>query len=350
VLSVRLQLPEDRYPDDAARARFAERVTAALRAIPGAETAAVSSHIPVIDGDAAKKLSGTPKGDAGNEREAPWASWFTVSDGFFESAGIPVIAGRTLQPDDRAGRQPVAVIDRTAAEKYFDGAADAVGRTITIHDDRTGDRPVTIVGVVRGTRDAQVLRSSPQIFVPFAQWPTPQLSIFLRGDDPITRAPQVQAAMRQLDPLVAISVPTTLKAIVDEEMASNTIINGLFVSFALLALALAAGGLYGVISYSVGQRRREFGIRLALGASPASVGRMVVAEGLKVSAIGVAVGLVIAFGLAQMGASILFGIQPTDPATFAAVTVVVLTVAIFAAWSPSLRARRVDPAGALRAD
>ena len=350
VLSFRLQLPEDRYPDEASHARFSEQASAALRAIPGAETAALSSHIPVIDGDAAKKLSGTPKGEAGNEREQPWASWFAVSDGFFETTGIPVIAGRTIHPDDRAGRQTVAVIDRIAAEKYFDSVADAVGRTITIHDDRTGDRPVTIVGVVRGTKDAQFLRSSPQIFVPLAQWPMRDLSLYLRSDDPLARAPQVQAAMRQLDPLVAISVPMTLRAIVDEDMSSSAIINSLFVSFALLALALAAGGLYGVVSYSVGQRRREFGIRLALGATPASVGRMVVAEGLRVSAVGVVIGLVIAVGLARMAASILFGIRPTDPATFAGVTLVVFAVAVFAAWSPSLRARRVDPAGALRAD
>jgi len=264
--------------------------------------------------------------------------------------GIRVLAGRGFVSGDAADRQPVAVLNRMAAERYFDRLDNAIGRTVTIHDSRAGDRQVTIVGVVSDTRDSELIRTSPQIYVAFDQWPVAAMTAIVRSDDPAARAKDVQAIMRRVDPRVAVSELKTVSRIIDDEMASSRIINGLFVGFAVLALLLAAAGLFGVISYSVGQRRREIGIRLALGASPATIGRMIVGEGLKVVAVGAVIGLGLAVLLARASTSLLFGITANDPATFAGVVALILVVAAAATWGPATRAMRVDPARTLRAE
>jgi len=156
--------------------------------------------------------------------------------------------------------------------------------------------------------------------------------------------------MRTQDPSVAVSELKLASEILEEEQSSTKIINGLFVSFAVLALALAAAGLFGVISYSVGQRRQEISVRLALGAAPRAVARMVVVEGLKVVAAGMVVGLVLAAMLARASASVLYGITSSDPATFAGVVGLILLVGLAATLSPALRAMRVDPARTLRGE
>jgi predicted permease len=349
LLTYKFDLPEDRYPTPEARAAFVRDLEARLTRLPGVTGAGLSSHVPTLDGDVARPLSGTLH-DGVRQEEKPWASWFDVSPGFFDAAGIEVLAGRGFAGDDRAGRQPVALLNRMAAERYFDDVRNAVGRTVTIHDAERGAQPVTIIGVVSDTRDSQVVRTSPQIYVPMGQWPLASVTAFVRSADPAGRAQDVHALMRDVDPMVAISELKTMSQIVDDELASSRIINGLFVGFALLALALAAAGLFGVISYSVGQRRRELGIRLALGASPAGIGRMIVLEGLKIVGIGMAVGLLLAIGLARASSSLLFGITASDPSTFAAVASLILIVTLLASWAPASRAMRVDPAGTLRSE
>ena len=349
LLTYRFDLPDTRYRDAGSRAAFARALQARLASLPGVAGAAVLSHMPVIEGDAARVLTGTLH-DGASEQDRPWASWFCVSPGFFETAGIPLVAGRRLEPRDRDNGEPVAVLNRLAADRYFDGAANAIGRRVVIHDAERGQRPVTIVGVVDDTRDAQLTRSSPQVYVPLDQWPAASLRAIVRSPDPLRPARDVQAAMRDLDPEIAVADLKPMAQVFDEELSSSRIINGLLVAYAVLALVLAAGGLFGVISYAVGQRRREFGVRLALGASPRAIARMILREGLVVTGLGAGAGLLIAVVLARMSASILFGISPRDPATFAGVSAVILLVALGATWIPAARAMRVDPAGTLRAE
>jgi len=209
---------------------------------------------------------------------------------------------------------------------------------------------VTIVGIAADTPNTvNWTLTDPQIYVPFAQWPARSMSVLVRSDAGVDMA-DVRAVMRRQDPNVAVSNLKTLSHIVDDELSSTNIISGLFVGFAALALALAAAGLYGVISYSVGQRRREFGVRLALGAAPASIRRMVLGEGLLVVAIGAVLGLGLAVLLAQFTRSLLFGISAGDPLTFGSVTAIVVLVGVVAMWAPAARAMRVDPARTLKAD
>jgi len=349
MLTYRFDLPEDRYPDSSARAAFARALEPALASIPGASGAAIVSHLPVVEGDSARVLSGTLR-DGLKEEERPWASWFAVSPGFFQAAAIPVLQGRGFTAADRDDAQPVAVVNRLAAERYFDSVESALGRSVTIHDSARGERSVAIVGVVADTRDAQLTRSSPQIYVPFDQWPSASVRAVIRSSDPAAQAREAQAVMRLQDRNVAVSELKPVSTILDEELSSTKIINGLFVSFALLALALAAAGLFGVISYSVGQRRQEIGVRLALGAAPRTVARMIVGEGLKVVAAGMILGLVLAVALARASASVLYGVTSSDLATYGGVVGLILLVGLFATLNPAARAMRIDPARTLRGE
>jgi ABC-type antimicrobial peptide transport system permease subunit len=209
---------------------------------------------------------------------------------------------------------------------------------------------VTIVGVVADTKNQDAIKTSPQIWVPFAQTPLESMTFIVRSADPAARARDVQSVMRRLNPDVAISDPQTLSKMVQDVIADDSILTGLFAGFALLALALAAAGLYGVISYSVGQRQREIGVRLALGAAPSTIRRMVLREGLGVTAAGMVVGIGLAALLARATASLLYGVTPGDVRTFATVVGLLFIVAVVAVWSPAARAMRIDPVRTLRGD
>src|SRR4029453_7039539 len=243
-----------------------------------------------------------------------------------------------------------AVLNRMAAERYFDRLDDAIGRRITIHDSVRGERMVTIVGVVADTRDAQATRTSPQIYVPLTQWPSASVRGLVSAVDPAGRGQEVQSLMLQLDAEVPISDLKPVMTLLAEDLAATHVIEFLFVAFAGLALTLAGAGLFGVVSYSVGQRRREIGIRLALGASPGAIARMVVAGGFKVVGAGMVAGLLLAMLLARASASVLYGVSAGGPVTFAGVTAVFLAVTATATWNPAARAMRVDPARTLRAE
>jgi putative ABC transport system permease protein len=349
ILSFRVTLPPDQYRDASAWGQFAREAVRDLGAVPGVEAAAVASGLPVFDPESVRSLSGTLH-DGTTDTDRPWASSFEGSPDLFRAAGIGLLAGRTFDASDTAGSQPVAVVSRMTAERYFDSIGGALGRTVRMHGRGTIDTSVRIIGVVADTKNSEAIKTSPQIWVPFDQQPLQSMTFVIRAELPVARAREVQAVMRRLNPAVAISEPVTMAKQVHDVLADDTILTGLFSGFALLALALAAAGLYGVISYSVGQRQREIGIRLALGAAPARIRRMVIAEGLKVTGLGMVVGLGLAALLAQGTSSFLYGITPHDPTTFGAVVVILFVVALVAVWGPALRAMRLDPVTTLRAE
>jgi len=310
----------------------------------------VATHLPVFDDDVMQTFEGTAH-DGDRPADRPSASSYAVSASFFRVLDMPVLAGRVFTDGDQAGALPVAVLGRLAAQKYFDGVPNAIGRVISVGDRAGGGLAhVTIVGVVADTHSSQVSTTVPQIYFPIAQRSLTTMTVILRSPTPVDRAADVRVAMRQVDSNVAISLPKTFRRLVDESTGDNWIVGGMFLGFAVLALVLAGGGLYGVIAYSVGLRQREIGVRLALGAAPAVVGRLILVQSLRVTAVGVAIGLVLAWLFAHSASSVLFGVSPNDPATFAGVTVLVFTVAVSAVFGPVLRAMRVDPALTLRAE
>lgn len=348
-LTFRVQPPANRYPDEAARARFARDTIDALDGVPGVDAAAVVGHLPVFDNEITQTISGTARDSKGDEQK-PWVSRYAASPQFFHAVGIRLLAGRDFTRADSAEAEPVGILNRAAAERYFDGVSGALGRTVVLHGRGVADRSVTIVGVVSDTRDPSFMKLDPQMYVPFDQWPAKSMVVLLRSNAPADRATAVHDVMRTLDPAVAISAPKTMARLVEENTADNAIVNWLFGGFAMLALLLAAAGLYGVISYSVGQRQREIGVRMALGAAPVSIRRMVVVESLRITGAGVVAGLVLAWLLGRASASVLYGVSSADPRTFGAVTALVVAVAVTAVWMPASRAMRVDPAHTLRAE
>ncbi len=344
----RFELPADHYDTDDRRARFAATLAQALADVGGVSSAAVISHMPVFDSEVSRQIEGLTLG--GRENDRPWASWYAVSPGYFRTAGVNLAAGRAFSDADAAASQPVAIINQLAADKYFGGSAAAIGRQVTLAGRNEPKRPVTIVGVAANTISPQFTVTSPQIYVPFAQWPKAGMTAIVRAAAPDERLTDLRAVMRRLDATVAISNLRTVTDIARDENSSTSIINGLFVGFAALALTLAAGGLYGVISYSVGQRTREIGVRMALGADPSGIRRMVLADGLKVTSIGAAMGLLLGLVIGQLASPVLYGVSPRDPATLFMATVTVLAVSILAVAAPAVRAMRLDPAQTLRGD
>jgi putative ABC transport system permease protein len=349
VLSFNVTLPPNQYKDASVRGQFADEAVRRLAAIPGVDASGVVSQMPVFKADVVRSLSGTLH-DGATEADRPWAAWFEASPDLFRAAGIPLLAGRVFSESDAAGTPAVAVVSRMTAEKYFDSVPAALGRTVTIGGRGATDRSVTIVGVVADTKNQDAIKTSPQIWVPFAQTPLESMTFIVRSADPAARARDVQSVMRRLNPDVAISDPQTHSKMVQDVIADDSILTGLFAGFALLALALAAAGLYGVISYSVGQRQREIGVRLALGAAPSTIRRMVLREGLGVTAAGMVVGIGLAALLARATASLLYGVTPGDVRTFATVVGLLFIVAVVAVWSPAARAMRIDPVRTLRGD
>jgi predicted permease len=344
----RFELPSDRYATDEERSGFAATLSRALAEIGGVNAAAVVSHLPVFDGEVTRQIEGLALG--GRQNDVPWASWYSVTPDYFRTAGVNVVGGRAFSAADAAGAQAVAIVNRTAADKYFGGRDAAIGRQVTLAGRNEPKRAVTIVGVAADTRSPNITVTSPQVYVPFAQWPKADMTAIVRAASPEDRVPDLRAVMRRLDPAVPISNLRTVRDIERDEMSSTTIINGLFVGFAALALTLAAGGLYGVISYSVGQRTREIGVRMALGADPAGIRRMVLSDGLKVTLIGAAIGVVLGLVISQFATPILYGVSPRDPATLIMVTAAVLAISILAVVGPAVRAMRLDPARTLRGD
>lgn len=347
MLTFRFTLPTQFRDDATANAQFANRLVASLKTLPDTSAAIVLSHLPVFDDESLRTLSGTPTGSDQPEN-LPVVSWYSVTPEYFGATGVRIVAGRALTANDRADALPVAVVSQTAANRYFGGASSAIGHQVTIAGDEAAAHAVTIVGVSSDTQSPQLTSVNPQLYVPFAQAPSRTMAVLVRSGNPSARVADVRALMRTIDPSIAITKLQPLSATVRDVFSTQRILNALFAAFAVLALLMAAAGLYGVISYSVGQRRREFAVRMALGAAPASIWRMVLVEGLRVTAFGLAIGLALSVVLAHASASLLFGVSASDPATFVGVPTTVALVAVLALSMPALRAMRVDPARALR--
>ncbi|HEY2856246.1 MAG TPA: ABC transporter permease [Gemmatimonadaceae bacterium] len=330
-----------------------------VKALPGIVTASYINHRP-FDGDMwgfQFRVEGRPHPKPG---EWPKATYRVVFPGYFATMRIPILRGRDIEVADRMNTPKVVVIDEYTARRYWPGE-DAIGKRLTF-DDSTW---VTVVGVVQNeVRDRLASPPAEEIFLPFFQERGYVNGIGARRAmtlvarvrcegaecDPAAAVQPIRAAIRSVERNAPISGVVTLTSLMAEDTAEPRFYLVLLGAFATVAIVLAAVGVYGVMSYSVARRTREIGIRIALGARPASVVRSVVARGLIVAAGGATAGIVAAFGMTRLMRSILFGVSPTDAATFGAVTLVLLVVAVAASVAPALRATRVDPLTALRSD
>jgi putative ABC transport system permease protein len=343
VLTARVSLPPSLYQtDDRQRAFFAQFVERVQR-LPGVISAGATAMLPLHGITMAAGV--TVEGHAGAAPEAAGAALDVVTPGYFSALHIPLVAGRFLDARDTAGFPLALVVNRAFARAFFPNE-DPIGRRIKM----TSDEWRTIVGVVADTKQTGLASGvAPEAFFSLEQWATSDMALVIRSSaDPLSLVSAVRKQAAQLDKSLPLYSIETMDEMLSADVASQRFHASLLGAFAGLAVLLAAVGIYGAMAYAVGQRTREIGVRMALGAEPAGMLGMVLAQGLRMALTGVVVGLAGSFALTRFMRSLLFEVKPTDPATFAGVPLVLVVVALAASYIPAWRATHVDPMVALR--
>ena len=327
---------------------FYQQLSERIAALPGVEAAGLTEEI---------FISGNPDGLITIEGASPDSSATAripfrgdvISEGLFQTLRVPLRKGRFFNAQDNQAAVPVTIINETMARRFWPGE-EALGKRFKLGPAQSTNPWLTVVGVV-GDMRRQSLERQPiaQIFQPYLQSSERRLILLIRTTgEPIHLAPVVRSEIRALDKTVLVNGIATLESQLDQRVAERRFQTWLLALFSSLALLLAAVGIYGLMSYTVTQSTREFGIRMALGAQPRDLLRLVIGHGLMLSATGVVIGLVAAFALTRVLAGLLFGVTATDPTTFIAAPLVLLLVALLACFVPARRATKVDPMVALR--
>ena len=343
VLVVAIDLPPTRYSDESA-ARFLTALLERARGLHGVESAALADAAPL---DRMRASLSIRQADG---RQTPIMELIAVSPGYFATVGTPLLAGRDFSRDDRAGRPPVAIVNATLARLMYPGL-QPTGQRLPTPVARGGQ--ATIIGVVKdASRDALEAEARPAVFVPVGQTgvKTSELLMIRTAGDPINLQRPVQQLVRSMDTALPAPSFRTMEQVLSTARAPRRFSFVLLTIFALLAATLAAVGLYGVMAYLVADRTREMGIRLALGAEPRRLVRLVVSHGMWLAVLGVIIGVGGSLAAVRLLRRMLFGVSIYDPWTFAAGSALLTAVAFAACWVPARRAARIDPIVALRAD
>jgi predicted permease len=341
----------DMFPSGYAGERlrdFRRRAIEAIEALPGVRLAAFGSRMPLQMGGN-NSMGATIEGYVPRENEEVVISYATVGAGYFATMGIPIREGREYSASDTADSPWVIVINESMAKRYWPGGKAVGGRI------RLGQNTHEVIGIAADSKYNTINeRPLPQLFYPMMRTETSTLRLFVRTTgDPAPMVAEVRHAIRALDPALPVYDARTVTESMQTAVFAQRMVADLLGAMGLLALLLAAIGLYGVMAYAVSQRTQEMGIRLALGASPSALLAMMVGQGMKLTGVGLAIGLVLAlaaFGSIGAIRSILPGISPLDPLTYVSVPVLLALIALLASWVPARRAGKVDPVVALRVD
>lgn len=342
VLTLQVLAPADRYRDVDARAALQARTFEAIEAIPGVLHAGSAAVTPLTGNNWTAPFERADRPAPAGERP-PDVGWQSATGGYFRALGIPLRGGRLFSAQDGPSAPPVVIISESIQRQFFPGES-AVGRKV-----RIGKAEAEIVGVVGDIRRA-ALTDAPHADMYFPQEQVPGIgaTLFIRtSGEPTAILPQLRAALRQVEPSLVMRDIRTMEDVAAESMEMTRVTLWLLGTFAVSALALAAIGIYGVMAYAVRQRTREIGTRIALGATPGGIVRLVLTDGLRVATTGTLVGLAASFIAGRALRSFLFGTSSADPWVLAGATVVLLVTAALACYIPARRASRLDPARTL---
>jgi putative ABC transport system permease protein len=350
LLTLRVSLSERQYPDGEKQRAFFDRVIDRARALPGLESISGISELPASDSIHGTGLLPTDRPEP-RRADVPIVLYESVINDYFQTMRIPLLAGRPFNALDRANSQPVVIVDRWTADRYWPNQ-NPIGKRVKLGSKQ---EPREIVGVV-GTVEQKfavtlMLGQIGQVYLPMSQGPRAAMSLVVHTDGNVARvASAIRSIVQEIDPDQALFELRLMDDFRAAGRAMHRLAMTLLGAFALLALLLAAIGLYGVIAFSVGQRTREFGIRMSLGAQRRDVLQLVVRQGVIMTAIGLALGLAGAFSLTRAMAAILYGIGTNDPKTFGWSALLLATVALLASYVPARRATLIDPVKALHHD
>ena len=350
LLTMKVNLSEVKYPDRERRAAFFDEVMRRVHELPGVHSAAVAGNVPLTyNGDSMSiSVEGIPDPPPGQQ---PDVIYRAIGPGYFGTMGIPIVRGRDFTDQDNGDSKDVVIISEKTAQQFWPGQ-DPIGKRLKPGLSTSSSPWREVIGIVKDVRQNDFVASPKrQMYFTYRQLKSIAANALVvrTNIEPMSLAVPVRNAIWSVDKDQTVADIDTMDHIVAEAVARQRFSMLLLGLFAALALLLASIGIYGVMSYSVAQRTREIGIRIALGARRADVLQMTVKQGLKLVGAGMLIGLAAAFLLTRVLASLLFGISATDPITFIGISVVLLAVAILASYVPALRATKIDPITALRA-
>jgi putative ABC transport system permease protein len=346
ILTFRVALPEVRYGTPDAQLRYAEAALEALSAIPGAQQVAVANVLPSLTSNASRRIDVAehPIDDASKR---PSVDYRSVSPAYFATLRLAIVSGRAFTPADRAGTDQVAIVSESLARRHWPDRSAIGGRV------RIGDGPwMTVVGICGDViQDWFDRRNAPTFYRPMAQAPVDAMAFAVKTSaDPAAAAPDARRAMMKADPVQPIYEIMPMRQVIRERTAGIQFVAGVMGTFAVLALVLAVLGLYAVMTYLVTMRVHEIGVRIALGATARDVTRLALSQALRLTIVGVVIGLGLALGLGRLMEAGMLGIVSSDARMAIALAVALALVAIGASYLPARRAATVDPIKALRAE
>jgi predicted permease len=333
---------------------YYQQMIQSIKAVPGVLDAAVSVGLPLEGSGFGMPFTIAGQPDFADPSQRPGAGFDMITPDYFKTYSIPILRGRAFTVQDNAASVHVAMVNKKFADKYF-ASKDPLQQRINVEELIPGVTKLgpyiswQIVGVFNNVRAGDFRDDRPEIAIPFAQipWPSANIGVHTSGD-PGTVFRSIAAAVHSVDPQIALAEPHTLEDVKSRNLGGDRFVMTLMGGFALIALLLAAVGIYGVMAFTVAQREHEIGLRMALGASREKVVMLVLKEALILACIGLAIGLVGAFFIGRALHSALYGIGTVDYGAFAAVSFVLLAASMLASWLPARRAASVEPMRALR--
>lgn len=358
IVAANLYLPVPNNPDMDRYAKteifnsFVREAVRRVSAIPGVDLASTTTDLPVTHLSRRRPVNIEDRPDESGK--GLFSEITSVTPEYFKVLQASLVRGRYFTEDDDTGKQPVAIVDESTARTYWSDR-DPIGRRLSIRSPRGAANPpwCTVVGVIKDIKSDGLDQSeAPHIYQPIYQFPGPRslsLNMTIRTSlSVISLAPLIRREIQAVDPDLPVFNVRTMNEVIDGSLASRRLSAQLVGVFAVVALLLASVGIYGLLAYMVGQRSHEIGVRMALGALPSTIGKMIVSRGLGLAGIGVGIGLILSGIMAPLISSLLYGVRPIDPEVFLAVPLILMVVVLLASYIPARRAAKVNPIVALR--